>query len=36
MKINNLIEEALLNASFCNLTKVDQRNIKIIFKEINY
>jgi hypothetical protein len=34
MKINNLIEEALLNASFISLAKIDTKNIRIIVKEI--
>lgn len=34
MKINNLIEEALLNASFISLVKIDTKNIRIIVKEI--
>jgi len=34
MKINNLIEEALLNVSFISLLKIDSKNIKIIVKEI--
>lgn len=34
MKISNLIEEILLNASFISLNKIDVKNIRIITKEI--
>jgi hypothetical protein len=34
MKINNLIEETLLNAVFSSLAKIELRHIKIIVKEI--
>ena len=34
MKLSNLIEEAILNASFISLIKIDQKNIRIIVKEI--
>ena len=34
MKINNLIEETLLNAVFASLVKIDLKHIKIIVKEI--
>ena len=34
MKINNLIEEILLNTAFISLGKIDTKHIKIIVKEI--
>ncbi len=34
MKLNNLIEEALLNVSFISLQKIDSKNIRIIVREI--
>lgn len=34
MKINNLIEETLLNTSFSQLVKIDIKLIKIILREI--
>ena len=34
MKLNQLIEETLLNANFASMTKMDQRNTRIVFAEI--
>ena len=33
-KINSMIEEALLNSTFSSLVKIDQKNSKVIMKEI--
>ena len=34
MKINSIIDESLLNTSFGNLIKIDQRHTKTIVKEV--
>jgi hypothetical protein len=36
MKLSNIIEEAMLNASFISLVKVDVKSIRIIVKEIQH
>ena len=32
--LNNLIEEILLNAAFCNLNKVPPQHVKVIMREL--